>query len=207
MDITITSDVIKRFNNTSRSNSAFTGCLLWDDAVNECGEGVFELNGVDILAADMAYTLAHGTIADDMRVLHTCGKPRCVEKTHLKLGTECEWMKHRAVRKTYAMQVLKDDAICKIFDIDMNELEAILYGEQGRRVRKNAICALYFNLHPEVQRANPWTDTEIAEAFDITLELVQHCVNEYIEQGKCQRDEELNRKARTRRVQGAYSSH
>ena len=91
-------------------------------------------------------------------------------------------MKHRAVRSTYAMQLLQDDAICKIFDITMRELAIILYGWQGHLDKVGLIWDLYFNIPPYPDGVRVWTEEKIAAALGITLELVQYFIDNYHEQ-------------------------
>lgn len=86
-------------------------CHLWIGSVNTAGYGITSQGEKNVTAHRWAYSHAKGVISEGMHVLHTCDVRRCVNPSHLFLGTHADNMhdkaiKGRAARKLTAEQVL-----------------------------------------------------------------------------------------------------
>ena len=65
-----------------------SGCRLWTGAINgKRGYGILTVAGKPKTAHRAIYEATHGPIAAGMVVMHSCDVPRCVEITHLTVGT------------------------------------------------------------------------------------------------------------------------
>lgn len=64
-----------------------SGCWLWLGTKPAFGHGQFRHNGKAIYAHRYAWELKHGSLSDDICILHKCDVPACVNPDHLFTGT------------------------------------------------------------------------------------------------------------------------
>ena len=73
-------------------------CWLWTGARVTDGYGVFWLDGRNVAAHRLSWSIANGPIPDDGQILHHCDNPPCVKPAHLYCGSHADNMRDRTVR-------------------------------------------------------------------------------------------------------------
>lgn len=71
---------------------AETGCVEWQNKPNASGYGTMKPFGRKsfALAHRVSYTVNVGAFPDELKVLHRCDNPKCVNHAHLFLGTQVD---------------------------------------------------------------------------------------------------------------------
>lgn len=72
-----------------------TGCLIWHGPTTNMGYGSISRNGESVGTHRFAWELAHGPIAEGLRVDHLCHNRACCELSHLRLATNAQNMANR----------------------------------------------------------------------------------------------------------------
>lgn len=75
-----------------------SGCWLWTGAINAHGYGLMNSRGHTVYAHRLAYTEAHGHVADGLLIRHLCDTRCCINPNHLLPGTHAENMRDKAKR-------------------------------------------------------------------------------------------------------------
>ena len=64
------------------------GCWKWAAAKHRQGYGNIWWKGKCLLAHRVSWLIHHGSLADDIKVLHECDNTECTNPSHLFLGTQ-----------------------------------------------------------------------------------------------------------------------
>jgi len=67
-----------------------TGCWLWTGYCSVSGYGKTSFKAHPYLAHRLSYELFYGKFNHNLKVLHKCDTPACVNPQHLSLGTQKE---------------------------------------------------------------------------------------------------------------------
>jgi len=111
------------WRNVARGGS--TECWLWTGCVDHSGSGYGKINeggayGRQLGAHSVSWQLHRGEIPHGQFVLHTCDTPRCVNPSHLFLGTHSDNMADRSSKgrqsrgERSGVSVLTRDSVLKI---------------------------------------------------------------------------------------------
>lgn len=134
------------------------GCWDWQGTTDRKGYGRISINGKRLAAHRYSYEMHHGSIPNDMYVLHRCDRPICVAPHHLFLGDQFDNMqdcnrkgrgnqafgersgasklKEAQVREIRSLRKngLSHRKIAKRFNVSANTIQAILHYETWKHV-------------------------------------------------------------------------
>lgn len=80
----------RRFTEKVDKGHDESGCWIWTGARTSSGYGSFSIDGKRQSAHRVAWEVQNGPIPDGMCVLHGCDVKRCVNPSHLHLGTNAQ---------------------------------------------------------------------------------------------------------------------
>lgn len=106
-----------------------TVCWLWQGGTDgDEGYGRLHTSGKKyIYAHRLSYQLHHGTLPNDLDILHRCDNRRCVNPYHLYAGTHADNMADMKARKRYVISGVRGEANgqSKLTTTDVIEIRAM----------------------------------------------------------------------------------
>ncbi len=115
-------------------------CWNWIGPVNWYGYGSLaaKVNGVprEIGAHRLSYILAHGPIADGLRVCHQCDNPRCVRPDHLFLGTDADNLGDCAAKGRTARLFGAENHSSKLTAEQIAEIRTLVGGQSASSIAR-----------------------------------------------------------------------
>ena len=116
-----------------------SGCWTWTGAPSDntpTGQyGRFRVHGIQVRAHRVSWMLHKGPIPVGLQVLHHCDNPRCVNPSHLFLGTNDDNVKDRVAKGRSGWQSRSGEAhhLCKLNDKAVRSIrKRFATGEQGK---------------------------------------------------------------------------
>jgi hypothetical protein len=110
----------------------YSGCWLWTAGTTKNPThkyGTFFIGGGNVPAHRVSWTLHRGKIPDEMKVLHKCDTPLCVNPDHLFLGTQLENVMDSVRKRRHEPRKFSDEDIKAIRqDTRLQRIIAADYG-------------------------------------------------------------------------------
>jgi hypothetical protein len=100
------------------------GCWLWQGKLNSKGYGTTTAWAKTISTHRLSYILEHGSIPEDMHVLHKCDVRNCVRPDHLFIGTNHDNVLdclHKG-RKVIPDNSGSNHGMAKLTEVDVSEI-------------------------------------------------------------------------------------
>lgn len=92
------------------NKGAPNGCWEWLGCLTASGYGQIRIDDKMIRSHRYAWELENGPIPDGTVIMHTCDNPRCVNPSHLHLGTQVENIADRMTKSRQARGVTHSEA-------------------------------------------------------------------------------------------------
>lgn len=108
--------IIDRLADRSKFN-VFNGCLEWFGAVDQWGYGIINVNYKVHRTHRLNFIEHFGPIKEGLNVCHKCDNPKCINPSHLFLGTQKDNMQDCA-KKNRIFAPIGEDSPHAVFTIE-----------------------------------------------------------------------------------------
>ena len=102
-----------------------SSCWNWTAWKNYLGYGGFNFNGKNIVAHRVSFQLFKGTIPLGMCVLHKCDNRKCVNPSHLFLGTRADNIKDMDIKGRRVNPIGELNGFSKLKEKDILEIREL----------------------------------------------------------------------------------
>lgn len=140
-------------------------CWLWRGTTLDNGYGQFSVNKKRVQAHRFAWIDTHGPIPDGLCVCHRCDVPKCVNPSHLFLGTTTDNIRdasakgrlHRPIGEKHPGSILTDDMVVQMrrlrasgvsvseiaarFGVRLSTASGVIRGRSWRHVSERPVFA------------------------------------------------------------------
>jgi hypothetical protein len=96
-----------------------TGCWPWMGCIGNRGYGVIS----HISTHRLSWELHRGPIPNGKHVLHSCDNKRCVNPSHLFIGSQADNMKDMTLKGRHGRRKLTDDQVREIYSSPLTQME------------------------------------------------------------------------------------
>lgn len=117
----------------SRAIIQDSGCWEYDGCRCRDGYGMIWNRGTMIGAHRAAYDLCIGDIPIDMKVLHTCDNPACVNPSHLWLGTDQDNANDKVIKGRQGCLRGSQLSHAKLNEIQVIEIKELIAKQYSQR--------------------------------------------------------------------------
>jgi hypothetical protein len=110
------------------------GCWEWTGSLNEKGYGLFCFKGKTRRAHRVIYEITYGPIPFGLMVTHLCDNRRCVNPSHLELGTARTNAWDAITRGRFKFSRITDRRKCKLTDKEVLEIRSLYHSMPDREL-------------------------------------------------------------------------
>ncbi len=101
----------------------FHTCWEWTGCKSK-GYGLFQINRRSVRAHRFSYKLYKGDFDENLKILHSCDNPSCVNPDHLRVGTQVENIKDRVERNRGSRMKYDKNGNSKLTWKEVNEIRS-----------------------------------------------------------------------------------
>lgn len=139
MKLNLTKAEVDRFWSRVSPANSITGCMEWDKSNVVGGYGRVQFQKHLLLAHRASWIIAYGEVPDNLRVLHSCDNPLCVNIDHLFLGTDLDNTKDKYAKGREGILKGEDHPMAKLSTQQVEEIRELL----SKGINKQKIAAQF----------------------------------------------------------------